>query len=67
MSGSLAVSDLVVAIGLALVLEGIFYGGFPAAAKRMAAQVADIPEPVLRTVGLAAAAAGLVVVWMIRG
>ena len=60
-------SDLVVAVGLAMVLEGIFYGGFPAVARRMAAQVADMPESVLRTAGLVAAAAGLVLVWLIRG
>ena len=60
-------SDLVVAVGLAMVLEGIFYGGFPAAARRMAAQVAGLPEQVLRTVGLAVAVAGLLLVWLIRG
>ena len=36
-------------------------------ARRMAAQVADMPVSVLRTAGLVAAAAGLVLVWLIRG
>ena len=60
-------SDLVVALGLVLVIEGIFYGGFPAMAKRMAMQVADIPEHVLRNAGIGAALAGLAIVWLVRG
>ena len=67
MTGAVAVSDLVVALGLALVIEGIFYGGFPAVARRMAAQVSNMPESALRTAGLVAAAAGLALVWLIRG
>ncbi|GAA4116536.1 DUF2065 domain-containing protein [Aminobacter aganoensis] len=59
--------DFIVAIGLVLVLEGLVYGGFPAAARKMAAQVTDMPDAVLRTVGLAAIAIGVGIVWLIRG
>lgn len=59
--------DLIVAIGLVLVIEGVVYGGFPAQMKRLAAQMADIPENALRTCGLAAVAIGVGIVWLVRG
>jgi uncharacterized protein YjeT (DUF2065 family) len=61
------VRDFIVAMGLVLVIEGLVYGGFPAVAKRMAAQAAEMPEAVLRTVGLAALAMGVGIVWLVRG
>lgn len=54
-------------MGLVLVIEGLVYGGFPGAMKRLAAQTADIPETALRTFGLVAIAIGVGVVWLIRG
>ena len=54
-------------MGLVLVIEGLVYGGFPAAAKKMAAQAAEMPEAVLRTVGLAALVIGVGIVWLVRG
>jgi uncharacterized protein YjeT (DUF2065 family) len=59
--------DLVAALGLVLVLEGLIYGAFPAFAKRLAAEVLAIPESALRIGGIAAMAVGVVVVWLIRG
>ncbi len=54
-------------MGLVLVIEGLVYGGFPGPMKRLAAQMADIPENALRIFGLAALALGVGVVWLIRG
>ncbi|WP_378950134.1 DUF2065 domain-containing protein [Mesorhizobium sp. ANAO-SY3R2] len=59
--------DFIVAIGLVLVIEGLVYGGFPVQMKRLAAQMADIPESVLRVFGLVAVAIGVGIVWLIRG
>ncbi|GAA2816284.1 DUF2065 domain-containing protein [Aminobacter aminovorans] len=59
--------DFIVAMGLVLVIEGLVYGGFPAAAKKMAAQAAEMPETVLRAVGLAAIVIGVGIVWLVRG
>ncbi|MEX0345926.1 MAG: DUF2065 domain-containing protein [Rhizobiaceae bacterium] len=60
-------ADFIAAIGLVLVIEGIFYGGFPRFAKRMAAEASNTPEEFLRIAGLVAIAVGVAVVWMVRG
>jgi uncharacterized protein YjeT (DUF2065 family) len=61
------VSDLLVALGLVLVIEGVLYGGLPQLAKRLAADVLSMPEQVLRVAGLVAIAAGVAIVWLVRG
>lgn len=60
-------SDLIAAVGLVLVIEGIFYGGFPRLARRMAAQAALMSDDLLRIAGLVAAMLGVFVVWLARG
>lgn len=60
-------SDLIVAMGLVLVIEGLVYGGFPNLAKKLAAEVLSMPDNALRTAGLAAIAIGVGVVWLVRG
>ena len=40
---------------------------FPRAAKRLAEDVLQIPEHVLRIAGIAAMAIGVLVVWLARG
>lgn len=59
-------TDFVAALGLVLVLEGLVYGGFPGAAKRLAADVQNVPENVLRVMGLIAMAAGVAIVWLVK-
>ena len=59
-------SDLVAALGLVLVVEGLVYGGFPGAAKRLAADVQNVPDNVLRICGLIAMAGGVAIVWLVR-
>lgn len=59
-------SDFFAALGLVLVIEGLLYGGFPAAAKRLAFDVQSVPDNVLRTIGIIAMAAGVLVVWLVR-
>ncbi|MCT8992034.1 DUF2065 family protein [Chelativorans sp. SCAU2101] len=60
-------SDFLAALGLVLVIEGLLYGGLPQLAKRMAAEVASVPEGVLRGTGLAVMAIGVLIVWLVRG
>ena len=54
-------------MGLVLVIEGLVYGGFPALARKLAAEVVSVPENVLRIGGLVAIAIGVGVVWLVRG
>lgn len=60
-------TDLVVGLGLVLVIEGVLWAAFPGLARRLLEAAAVTPETQLRIAGLAAAAAGLGLVWLIRG
>ncbi len=60
-------SDFVVAVGLVFVFEGLLLAAFPNAAKRAVTAVLETPDVMLRTVGLAGALAGLLLVWAVRG
>ena len=60
-------NDLITAIGLLLVFEGLLYGGFPTFARRMAKDVSEAPESYLRTAGMVALVLGVGVVWLVRG
>lgn len=60
-------SDLIVAIGLVLVIEGALYALFPGGMQRMMQQMQAVAPSSLRTTGLVAAAIGLVIVWLVRG
>ncbi|MFN4011049.1 MAG: DUF2065 domain-containing protein [Pannonibacter sp.] len=60
-------TDLVVALGLVLVLEGILYALAPEAMKTMMRKVLEAPDQTLRLAGLVAAGAGVVLVWLVRG
>ena len=59
--------DFLAAVGLVLVIEGLVYGGFPALARKLAAEVLSVPENVLRIGGLVAIAIGVGIVWLVRG
>ena len=60
-------TDLITALALAITLEGIAYALFPNGMKRMMAQALEQPAGTLRAVGLAAAAGGVFVLWLVRG
>jgi len=63
----LAWSDLGVALGLALALEGAAYALAPDMMRRLYAIMLTEPVPRLRLLGIAAMAVGVLVVWLIRG
>jgi len=54
------------ALGLVLVIEGVLYALFPEGMKRAAARALLVPPQRLRLAGLAAACAGVVLVWVVR-
>ncbi|MCC6946609.1 MAG: DUF2065 domain-containing protein [Bradyrhizobiaceae bacterium] len=60
-------TDFVVAIGLVLVIEGVMFAAFPGIARRAMAAMMETPEASLRTSGVVAAVAGLLIVWLVRG
>jgi uncharacterized protein len=60
-------SDLAVAIGLVLVIEGSLWALAPRFGRKMLDATADIPESSLRLGGALAVAVGVVVIWLIRG
>jgi uncharacterized protein YjeT (DUF2065 family) len=60
-------SDFVVALGLVFVIEGLAFCAFPGPAKRAMAAVQETPDGPLRLVGIASAALGVLLVWLIRG
>jgi uncharacterized protein len=61
------VHDFLAALGLVLVIEGVLYGGFPGFARRLAMEASGLPESSMRAAGLAAIAAGVAVIWLVRG
>ena len=59
--------DLLSIIGVFLAVEGALYAGAPSALKKMAFEVSQMDEAVLRRAGLFALIAGVLLVWLVRG
>jgi uncharacterized protein len=60
-------SDLVTALGLVLIIEGVVLALMPDLLKRIVAEILSQPARRLRAGGLVSAAIGLAVVWFVRG
>ncbi|MGI9382820.1 MAG: DUF2065 domain-containing protein [Methyloligellaceae bacterium] len=60
-------SDLLVAVGLVLVIEGLLWALFPSFGRKVLEALSDTPEQTLRMSGLTAITVGVVIVWLIRG
>jgi uncharacterized protein len=60
-------SDLVTALGLVLVIEGLIWAAFPRGGVALLRLAADSPESSLRTSGAIAMAVGVAIVWVVRG
>lgn len=59
-------SDLLVALGLVLAIEGALYALAPGAMRDMMAKMITTPIDTLRYGGLAAVAIGVGLVWLVR-
>jgi uncharacterized protein YjeT (DUF2065 family) len=59
--------DLLAAVCIAVMIEGILYALFPDAMRRLVAQVLGMPEEQIRIIGLVAAGIGLLGLWLVRG
>lgn len=60
-------SDLLAALALVLVIEGLVLAVFADRLNDLLVRLAEIPPEALRAAGLASAALGLFAVWLIRG
>lgn len=60
-------NDIALGIGLVLVIEGLLWALAPHLARRVLEMVSTTSEAELRIGGWMAVAAGLAVVWMVRG
>lgn len=60
-------SDLVVALGLVLVIEGLALAAMPGAMRRAMEAIERLPDTPLRLAGLGGALVGVLIVWLIRG
>jgi uncharacterized protein YjeT (DUF2065 family) len=60
-------ADFLVALGLVFVIEGLIFAVNPAAAKNAMAHVMETGDGSLRTIGIASAILGVVLVWLVRG
>ncbi|HKO10188.1 MAG: DUF2065 domain-containing protein [Alphaproteobacteria bacterium] len=60
-------ADFLTALGLVLVIEGVLYALFPGTMRRMMALMITQPPMAVRAAGLAGAALGVVIVWLVRG
>jgi hypothetical protein len=58
--------DLLTALALILVIEGVVYALFPELAKRLAMRTTQTPSQALRIGGLIAAFLGVFLVWALR-
>lgn len=63
----MTIQDIVVAIGLLCVFEGVLYGLFTKNAQRMAFDISEIPEETLRMIAVAILAFGVFLIWTVRG
>lgn len=59
--------DFLAALGLLLVFEGVLYALAPGALKRMFEAAQELDDGALRIGGVLAVAAGVAVVWWVRG
>ena len=59
--------ELSTAVALAIAIEGALYALFPEGMRRILTQALAQPPNVLRLTGLAAAVAGVLFIWLLRG
>ena len=60
-------SNLIVALGLVLVIEGTLWALAPGLGRKLLQVAAETPESNLRLVGAAAVALGVLVIWLVHG
>lgn len=59
-------SELVTAVGLVFIIEGLVYAAVPNRFKAILARLEQVPDETLRMGGLVAVALGVTIVWLAR-
>jgi len=59
-------NELIIAFGLFLFIEGIFYALFPSKMKNMLQKLKEINDSQLRTGGLIFAIIGFIIIWYFK-
>lgn len=59
--------DLLVALGLVLVIEGLIWAVAPATGRRLMELASQTPNSSLQIAGWSAVALGVAIVWLLRG
>lgn len=63
----IGLGDALTALGLVLVIEGLIFAAVPEGAKRALTLMTSRPPALMRMLGVGAMAAGVVLVWLVRG
>lgn len=64
--GAIAISDIVVGVGLVLFIEGLILVASPGWVKRAMESALGTPDNILRIIGIGSAFCGLILIWAIR-
>ena len=60
-------SELLVALGLFFVIEGVLYAALPSTVRVVVEYVAGMDDQTLRTTGVVSVLIGTVIVWFVKG
>lgn len=60
-------NDIIVALGLVLVIEGMIWALTPNMGRRFLETASHMPEAELRLAGAVAVSIGVFIVWLVRG
>jgi uncharacterized protein YjeT (DUF2065 family) len=62
----MAFIDFLVGIGMVFVIEGLLFAAAPEWVRKAMKNALEMPENMLRIVGLATAVVGLILIWFLR-
>ena len=63
---SIAFADFLIGLGILFVLEGLLFAATPDAMRRAMKSAMEMPDNIMRAVGVGSAVAGLILIWLVR-
>lgn len=64
--GEAAIKDVVFAVGLLLAFEGLLFAAFPTLMRKAMRDASEMPEALMRMVGVGSAVLGIGLLWLVR-